>query len=503
MRRLWTFVFWVTTLASVVPLLVTRFLPFADLPEHVAAIGTVARLICGETTADPYVVDLVRSQYFLYHALGGALAVVTRDAIVANQILLAIVALLWPLSLRSLLRATRRDDRFAIFGTMVFYNRALAIGFLPYLASVPIAIFGLAIVARWCRRPTWRRTLALAALGVLLFYMHVSSYVLFVAIAAIWTVASTFRAGAIARLAGALAPSALAAFVWWRAGSLASAPVPSDHDIGRMSVARTVNAFPVWTFDVWSDHGDEVAAGLWWTAFTVAAFFALRRVSRPRVLLFVPVVVAAVVYFVTPFRVGNASMLNVRLAPLVALLALVPLAFARGRGDGRTKWPLAIAAVASLVTTVNTTFEARRASREMLGDFDDLLATMEPGKRVVMMNYDRRSPRTHFWPYVFAGSYHRALHGGVSSWSFTELPHWPLHYAPGEAPPRHRPFWIFNPHAFRSAVDGAYYDYALVQGDTDRLASSDGVEGFVEVAHSGRFTLFAKTKAVSAPPPYL
>lgn len=337
MRRLWTFVFWVTTLASVVPLLVTRFLPFADLPEHVAAIGTVARLICGETTADPYVVDLVRSQYFLYHALGGALAVVTRDAIVANQILLAIVALLWPLSLRSLLRATRRDDRFAIFGTMVFYNRALAIGFLPYLASVPIAIVALAIVARWCRRPTWRRTLA----------------------------------------------------------------------------------------------------------------------------------------------------------------------FARGRGDGRTKWPLAIAAVASLVTTVNTTFEARRASREMLGDFDDLLATMEPGKRVVMMNYDRRSPRTHFWPYVFAGSYHRALHGGVSSWSFTELPHWPLHYAPGEAPPRHRPFWIFNPHAFRSAVDGAYYDYALVQGDTDRFASSDGVEGFVEVAHSGRFTLFAKTKAVSAPPPYL
>jgi hypothetical protein len=498
-RRFWTIVFWATALASVVPILATRFLPFVDLPEHVAAIGTVARLIRGDGggPSDPYVVDLARSQYFLYHAAGGAIAVVTRDAILANQILLAIVAVLWPVSLRRLLRATGRDERFAIFATMVFYNRALAIGFLPYLASVPIALFALAFVARWCRAPTWRRGVAVSALAVLLFYMHVSSYALFAVIAAIWTLVATRKLRELARLAAMLAPSALGAFMWWRSGSLASAPVPNEHDIGRMSLARSVEALPVWTFDVWTGHGDELAAALWWTAFGVAAFFGLRRARHARPLLFVPVVAAALLYFVTPFRVGNASMLNVRLAPLVVLLALVPLAAARA--GAWKKWPLALAAIASIVTTVNTTFEARRASNEMVGDFDGLLASIEPGKRVVMMNYDRRSPRTHFWPYVFAGSYHRALHGGVSSWSFTELPHWPLHYAPGEAPPRHRPFWIFNPRAFRPNVDGKYYDYALVQSDGDSSAPDPR---FARVARSGKFTLFAKTNdATEAPQP--
>jgi hypothetical protein len=296
------------------------------------------------------------------------------------------------------------------------------------------------------------------------------------------------------RLGVVLAPSALAAFAWWRAGSLASGPVPSDQDIGRMNLVRSLEALPVWTFDMWTGHGDEIAAALWWTAFGIAAFFALRRARRARLLVFVPVICAVVLYLVTPFRVGNAAMLNVRLAPLIVLLAIVPLATARA--GAWKKWPLAIAAVASLVTTVSTTFEARRASNEMVGDFDGLLADIEPGKRVVMMNYERHSPRTHFWPYVFAGSYHRALHGGVSSWSFTELPHWPLHYAPGAAPPRHRPFWIFNPRAYRAAVDGAYYDYALVQGDVD---ASTVDPRFARVRQSGKFTLWVKTANEAAP----
>src|SRR5688572_2219944 len=94
MQRRWSAVFWAVTFSSVVPLLTTRFLPFADLPEHVAAIGSVARLIAGDGggPADPYVIDFVRSQYLLYHLLGGILTLVTRDAILSNQLLLAATA---------------------------------------------------------------------------------------------------------------------------------------------------------------------------------------------------------------------------------------------------------------------------------------------------------------------------------------------------------------------------------------------------------------------------
>jgi hypothetical protein len=491
MRRVWLIVFWTTTLASIVPLLTTRFLPFTDLPEHVAAIGTVARMITGDRVADPYVVDLARSQYFLYHAIGGALAVVTRDAIRANQLLLAVVAVLWPVSLRSLLRATGRDERFAIFGTMLFYSRPLAIGFLPYLASVPIAVFALAVLARHCRRPTWGRGIALMVLAVLLFYMHVSSYVIFGMIAGAWTIVAKRNVREVALRALWFLPSAALALVWWHAGSLVRGTVPTERDIGRMNIVRSLNAFPVWTFDVWKGHVDEACAALWWTAFGLAMYFGLRRAGRPRVLALVPVAAAAAVYLVTPFRVGNATMLNVRLAPLVTLFALLPLSAVRGSHHAWTKWPLSLAAVASLLTSMNTTYEARRVSNEMVGDFGTLLAKMEPGKNVVMMNYDRDSPRTHFWPYVFAGSYHRALHGGVAGWSFTELPHWPLHYAPGAAPPHHHPFWVFDPNQYRGETDGRYYDYALVQGDRDPFEDASGPR-FERLASSGRFTLYAK-----------
>lgn len=138
-------------------------------------------------TQTGYVVDFGRSQYLLYHALGGALTVVVRDAVLANQLLLATVAVMWPVSVRALLRATGRDERIAIFATMVFYDRALAIGFLPYLASVPLALFTLAVLARHCREPSRARGAAVAVLAGLLFYMHVSSYVLFCAIALAWT----------------------------------------------------------------------------------------------------------------------------------------------------------------------------------------------------------------------------------------------------------------------------------------------------------------------------
>ena len=58
--RRWKAAFWVSTLASAAPFLLTRHPPFADSPEHVAAIATLARLARGEGL--PYVVDASHSR---------------------------------------------------------------------------------------------------------------------------------------------------------------------------------------------------------------------------------------------------------------------------------------------------------------------------------------------------------------------------------------------------------------------------------------------------------
>jgi hypothetical protein len=249
---------------------------------------------------------------------------------------------------------------------------------------------------------------------------------------------------------------------------------------------------PIWTFDVWASHGDELCAVIWWAAFAVIVAFrgATRSPPIAAVMPVVPVACAAAAYLVTPFSVGAAGYLNLRLAPVVAMLAILVLRPRRGPlGDV----PLAAAAFAALLMAGNTLFEMRRIERESLGDIDALLAKARPGSRLAMLNLQTRSPHANFWPYVFAGSYHRAYGGAVASYSFTELAHWPLHYAPGTAPPLRAPFWAYAPCTYRYREDGAYYDYVLVQGRIDPFVERTPGPAFARVAHEGTFTLFEKT----------
>jgi hypothetical protein len=149
--------------------------------------------------------------------------------------------------------------------------------------------------------------------------------------------------------------------------------------------------------------------------------------------------------------------------------------------------------MAALGMAAISTFEMRRMEQMDLGDIDGLLARARPGTRLAMLNFQTRSPRANFWPYVFAGSYHRAYGGGIASYSFTELAHWPLHYAPGQAPPSPAPFWAYAPCSYRYRADGAYYDYVLVQGRLDPFAEHTPGPVFSRVAHEGSFTLYEKT----------
>ena len=461
-------------------------------------MASLARLLPGGGGA-PYVVDAVSSQYLLYHALGAVLTRLVGDALLANRLLLAAVAVVWPLSLRAALRALGRDDRLAIFGAMVFFNRALVVGFLPFVASIPIALFAIAALVSQLDKPTKARAFGLGALGLTLFYTHVSSFLLFVLVAAVMIAMRLWRRedrrAVLYAAAAPLVPSVVAAASWWRAGSLEG---PSGHveNVNRLPLVLTLDAVPIWTFDVWASHGDELCAVIWWAAFAAVVAFRGDTNTPPvsRLLPLVPVACAAAAYLVTPFSVGAAGYLNLRLAPVVSVLAILALRPRRGLfGDV----PLAAAAVAALMMAGVSAFEMRRMEREDLGDIDALLARARPGTRLAMLNFQIRSPRANFWPYVFAGSYHRAYGGAVASYSFTELAHWPLHYAPGQGPPSPGPFWAYSPCWYRYRSDGTYYDYVLVHGRVDPFAERTPGPTFARVAHEGSFTLYEKTSEAS------
>ncbi len=509
--RLWKALFYVVTFASAIPFFVVRYLPFCDLPEHVAAISVLERSLVAPHEVTSYVVAFGSSQYFLYHATGALLMFVTRDAVLANQILIALVAIAWPLSFRSLLRAAGRDERLALFAPMALWSRALLVGFLPFVASLPIAFFAIALVLRQLAAFSLRRAILLAVVATALFYTHVSAYLVFAFIAFACSIVVHLRARvrsfvAIAKVTTPLGPSALCAFAWYLRGSLGQAPAaPADADVGSMGLVRSLKALPVWTFDVWHSNVDRACAVFWWLAVAMLLAFTLRRRSdepsdalRVRLLAWVPFAAALLVFLATPFRIGPAAMLNVRLAPFVVLLFLLPL---DGRGLTRrlARLPFAVAALVSLVTIANASSEIRATSDEVLGDrIDEVLGAMRPGTRVATLAADPSSEHTAFWPYAFMGSYHVTRGGSVASFSFAQMAHWPIHYAPGAEPPPHRAFWLFRPCEYRFEDDGAYFDYVLVSGSLPRFV--DGVPGppFVPVARSGRFTLYEK---VAGPPP--
>jgi hypothetical protein len=382
---------------------------------------------------------------------------------------------------------------------MTFWNRALMVGFLPFIASVPLALFALALAVKQCREPSRARGAGLAVVTIVLFYTHASAWLVFVAIAGAFAAASAWTERGAAKVSWrpllatlpAFVPSALAAAYWWSAGSLADRG--KDPDVARIAMLETLHLMPLWTFDVWTAHADEIAAGVWWIAFGAIVVGSLRLppdAAGRALLALLPFCVLAIIYLVTPYRVGAAGYLNVRLAPLLTLLALAALRLREGRWS---TIPLGLAACATVFDAGVATFEMRRVAREKIGDLDALLAEIRPASRVALLNFATPSPRTQEWPYPFAGTLHRARDAqSIVSYSFVELPHWPVHYVAAAEPPRRAPFWVYHPCTYRMRDDGAFYDYVLVQGAVDPWPARTPGAPFAPLAHAGTFTLFEK-----------
>ena len=88
------------------------------------------------------------------------------------------------------------------------------------------------------------------------------------------------------------------------------------------------------------------------------------------------------------------------------------------------------------------------------------------GKRLLTLAFDAESPRTVIPPFLHFGAYYRARYGGIASFSFSELPHWPVRYRPEMAPPRKRVvFWDYAPCLYRNTTDGPAYDFILTRGE--------------------------------------
>jgi hypothetical protein len=505
---LWTWLLGICAAATVLPLWSAAHLPFTDLPQHAAAIGTLRHWWDPVWRSQEYFsLALGQTQYLLYYLAGAALAFPFGTAERANLVLLSAIAVAFPYSARALLRALRLDERLALFTCTLFWSQALLIGFFNYVAAMPLVLWGLALAVRATDAPSRRTTAGLAALAVALFYLHLSAFLFFAPAAALASVLLPAKAPLREwprRLAW-LGPVAALSVLW-----LLRSPVVHPQAVGwnqAMTVAfeepaRALQNVSGALLDIWQGPEDEWCLLLLLGAAALLAWprreadgeaQALPEAAggdQPwrRGLVAAWLAFAALLYFAFPVSIGWMWQLNERYALIFALMAPLLLRPARGlRGAA----PLLVVAATALFAAANATAQIRAFEAEA-GPFDRVLEHTQPGRRMIGLIYEQNSRYARFSPFLHFQSYYRARSGGVASFSFAELPQSPLRYRPETAPPPHPAGWEWHANTFRNDVDGQYYDYVLVHGPVDPFASRPPGPTWRLLDREGHWALYEK-----------
>ncbi|MBL8602711.1 MAG: hypothetical protein JNK72_12385 [Myxococcales bacterium] len=162
-------------LVMIAPVLGARHLPLQDLPQHMAAVSVLKRLLFGSSLDAIFEATLSRTQYLLVYLAAIPLSV-PFGVEGAAKLLTAVTVLATPYALRYCLRAMGRDPRLAALSLPLLWNPQLLLGFLNFLIGVPIALVTLGLAVNTLGARTRRHELCLAALSLAAFYAHLVPY---------------------------------------------------------------------------------------------------------------------------------------------------------------------------------------------------------------------------------------------------------------------------------------------------------------------------------------
>lgn len=518
-RRGWTPLFVLGAGLSVLQLWLSPHVASMDLPEHLAAMSTLRHFDDASWHLREHVTleALGRTNYVLYHLVGALLTAALGSAERANMLMLSLVAVSLPFAARALFVALGRDARIALVACTLFWSRPLAEGLVAFVTSAPIVLFALSLVVAQLARPTQRRAAGMALLGIIVFYLHPVSFGLLAAGAAWLTVvlgpAKKRFTGAPRRLLWLL-PAVAVGFYYGIVR--AAAPVdPSGVVHGRVltyiSRLRLLGELQPWLHDFWRSPWDDV---LGWVLWGSLAWLAVARRKHAEDLRGKDdpegraatglAMLALALYLALPTQIGSPQMgiltqIDQRVSLFVGLLLplVVPPAAPR-RHDSWDRLALTLVATSVVGLGLHGCFWARIYEANEAQDLDRVIADLPRGKRVLGLSFHANSRYATVAPFVHSVAYVRARLGGVSSPSFVNVPHWPIHYRPGAAPPvKDDLVWEYHPCAFDNAVDGPYFDFVLVRGPMAPFAGDPPGPRFRARARAGEFTLFERAGGYS------
>jgi len=478
--RRWDLLLWALCACAVAPLWWVAHPPLQDLPQHVAAIRVL------HSHGDPHFglsqlfdVHLWRTQYLLYYLCADLLSYVV-DVEVANRLLVSACVIATPLSMRALLATLGRDERAALLTFPLTYNAHLILGFFNFLSAIPLCLYGLSLAVRMRRAPSRRDAVLLSLVGVACFYMHIVPFA-FLALGTLLCALSRSPREVLSRSLP-MVPALIAALLWAARSPAGQATVEAAGG----GTARAKASFwsleqasaqaPAWLTDVL--RGDEDARLLWawaglWIVWAAAAQWPrsssapdrLGRSLARRLGLLTPLALGA--YMWTPTSYDWIWPIAPRFILLAALLSIIALPRPRPRAAGVLSVLVALAGFAHFAQT-GRAFEA---FEQEVGDFDQAIEKIPPGKRVAGLIFSRGSKHVRFSPFIHYVAYYQARRGGAVMFTFADFAQSPFSFKADDRPPRVPPRWEWLPQRVQPARDLAWYDYVLVRGGPGRIAA--------------------------------
>lgn len=466
-------------LLAVAPLWRVPYPPLQDLPQHLAAIRVL------HSYADPaygfvqhYVLQLLHTQYLALYLACDALAHVV-DLRTATLLVASAAVAVIPISGGALLAALGRSRAMGLLLVPLTYNAHLILGFLNFVAALPLCLYGLALSVRQREDFKLPRAIGLGLLMVLCFYTHVVPCALLMLGHALISLSRDWRA--MGRAALTLVPS-LPAVLLWLLRSPAGTATAEAAGLGSgaqraqfRTPAQALDQLSAWLLDVFAGRGGHGVMQLWaGLVFTLAAVSLVQSLAahrqlrlsvRVRLLLLVPLCAAGYLYL--PSGYGFIWPIAERFALLACILALPAIPRLEGLFA-----PVVLSAV--LVLSGVHVAQADRAFHgfaDEVGDLDGALSAIPPRSKVAGLIFDRGSRHVRFSPFIHYVAYYQARKGGVVMFTFADFPQSPFAFRDENRPPRVPPRWEWMPGRVRPA-DLSYYDYVLVRGGPGRIARS-------------------------------
>lgn len=468
-------------LLMVLPIWLTQYPPIQDWPQHLAAVRVIHNFSDPEfgfseffrlaPTDTPYL-----TVYYLAHFLAYIFGVPTALKLVLS---LSIAAL--PIALCRLGRALGRSGTSALLALPLVYNAHTILGFLNFIAALPLMIAILTLAVRQRTNPRRSRIWILAALLTICFYTHVVPFALALLGALLVTIDLTVAS--MRRLIPLLVV-ALLVLPWFASSPAGQTVLASVGFRGAAGVAPVFTPWkeawtqvPLWLTEVWRGAWDHwILIG--WTVLAVtwpATGIVFRRryptspvqmMATRRLLVLPPLCLAG--YFLLPVSYDWIWPINTRFL-LLGILLSVPLL---GEVPRPAKYVLAVASGVLAVASAAYISRAFIAYDEEVGDLQSAIAQIPPRSRVAGLIWSRGSRVVEFSPFLHSVAYYQAQRGGAVMFTFADFPQSPFHFRTGSRPPQVEPRWEWMPGRVAPDRDLGWYDWILARGGPKKLASS-------------------------------